>query len=293
MHLNRSKYNETVQRTEYMNTLGIYGLVLLETHPSARGFLSRYLLCLTPIALAGLSVLVLTFLMNMLTESSASVVQSLSTIVPELPAYIQITILLIAPVGIFLFFIFIGDVINHAEIWIGAGLTLLLSAAGAFYLVYSVGIPSVTTPYLLSLFQWTAYLVQPASVVAAVIVLIGTELFRRSVRYTLYRDMVRITGGVWTPVEHLIAYKQIGRILVKQNWFNRLIHVGTIQFAGAIYHGMNPSSIGTADMTGTEGLVSGYTLISPDKVYSPLDCLYGIKDPEKAKEVLEHKILQP
>jgi len=275
-----------------MDTHGIYGQVLLETHPSARGFLSRYLLCLTPIALAGLSVLVLTYLMTMLTESSASVVQSLGTIVPELPAYVQITVLLIAPVGIFLFFIFIGDATNHAEIWIGAGLTLLLSAAGAFYQVYALGIPVMSSQYLLSLFHWTAYLVQPASIVAAVVVLIGTELFRRSIRYTLYRDMVRINGGVWTPVEHLIAYKQIGRILVKQNWFNRLIHVGTIQFAGAMYHGVNPSSIGTADTTGTDGLVSGYTLVSPDNVYSPLDCLYGIKNPEKAQELLEQKLLQ-
>jgi hypothetical protein len=275
-----------------MNTLGIYGLVLLETHPSTRGFLSRYLLCLTPIVLAGLSVLVLTYLMTMLTESSASVVQSLGTIVPELPAYIQITILLIAPVGIFLFFIFIGDVTNHEEIWIGAALTMLLCAIGSFYQVYTLGIPIMSTQYLLELFQWMAYLVQPFSVVAAVVVLIGTELFRRSIRYTLYRDIVRITGGVWTPVEHLIAYKQIGRIMVKQNWFNRFIHVGTILFAGAMYHGMNPSSIGTADTTGTEGLVSGYTLISPDMVYSQLDCLYGIKNPEKAKELLEQKVLQ-
>jgi hypothetical protein len=275
-----------------MNTHGIYGLVLLETHPSPRGFLSRYFLCLTPIVLAGLSVLVLTYLMNMLTASSRSVVESLGTIVPELPAYIEISVLLIAPVGIFLFFIFIGDATNHPEIWIGAALTLLLSGIGALYQVYSVGIPSVTTPHLLSLFQWTAYLVQPASVVASVLVLTGTELFRRSVRYTLYSDMVRINGGVWTPVEHLIAYKQIGRIMVKQNVFNRLIHVGTILFAGAMYHGMNPNNIGDGDTKGTEGLVSGYTLISPDKVYSPLDCLYGIRDPEKAKELLEQKILQ-
>ncbi len=276
-----------------METNGIYGPVLLETHPSPRGFLSRYLLCLTPIALAGLSVLVLTYLMTMLTESSQSVVQSLGTIVPELPAYIQITVLLIAPVGIFLFSIFIGDVTNHTEIWIGAALTMLLSGIGAFYQVYTLGIPIMSTQYLLELFQWTAYLVQPASVVAAVVVLFGTEMFRRSVRYTLYRDMIRITGGVWTPVEHLIAYKQIGRIMVKQNLFNRFIHVGTILFAGAMYHGMNPSSIGTpGETTGTEGLVSGYTLISPDKVYSPLDCLYGIKDLKKAKELLEQKVLQ-
>ena len=129
-----------------MNTHAIYGQVLLETYPSARGFLSRYLLCLTPIALAGLSVLVLTYLMTMLTESSASVVQSLGTIAPELPAYIEITVLLIAPVGIFLFFIFIGDATNHAEIWIGAALTLLLSGIGAFYQVYDSRYPDHVHP---------------------------------------------------------------------------------------------------------------------------------------------------
>jgi xanthine/uracil permease len=148
----------------------------------------------------------------------------------------------------------------------------------------------MSTQYLLMLFQWTAFLIQPASVVAAVVVLIGTELFRRSIRYTLYRDIVKITGGVWTPVEHLIAYRQIARIMVKQNWFNRLMNVGTILFAGAMYHGTNASS--ASDSTGTEGLVSGYTLVSPDKVHNPLDCLYGIKNPEKAKELLEQKILQ-
>jgi hypothetical protein len=275
-----------------METYGIYGPVLLDTYPSPRGFLSRYLLCLTPIALAGLSVLVLTYLMNMLTESSASVVQSLGTIVPELPAYVEITVLLIAPVGIFLFFIFIGDATNHPEIWIGAGLTLLLSGIGAFYQVYSVGIPSVTTPYLLSLFQWTAYLIQPASVIATVLVLISTELFRRSIRYRLYGDLVRITGGVWTPVEHLIAYKQIGRIMIKQNWFNRLIHVGSIVFAGAMYRGIDAGRTDSGSLPGTESLLSGYTLISPESVHSPLDCLYGIKYPEKAKELLEQQILQ-
>jgi hypothetical protein len=275
-----------------METYGIYGPVLLDTYPSPRGFLSRYLLCLTPIALAGLSVLVLTYLMNMLTESSASVVQSLGTIVPELPAYVEITVLLIAPVGIFLFFIFIGDATNHPEIWIGAALTLLLSVVGAFYQVYSVGIPSVTTPYLLSLFQWTAYLIQPASVIATVLVLISTELFRRSIRYRLYGDLVRITGGVWTPVEHLIAYKQIGRIMIKQNWFNRLIHVGSIVFAGAMYRGIDAGRTDSGSLPGTESLLSGYTLISPESVHSPLDCLYGIKYPEKAKELLEQQILQ-
>jgi len=275
-----------------METYSIYGPVLLDTYPSARGFLSRYLLCLTPIVLAGFSVVVLTYLQSMFTASSASVVQSLETIVPELPAFIEITLLLIAPVGIFLFFIFIGDATNHPEIWIGAALTMLLSGIGALYLVYNPGIPSVSTPYLLSLFQWVAYLVQPASVVATVLVLIGTELFRRSIRYTLYRDAIKITGGVWTTIEHLIAVGQIGKIIVHQNRFNRFIHIGTILFAGVMHHGIDTNVRGNGGMTAPEGLVSGYTLVSPDRVHSPLDCLYGIHDPELAKVLLEKMIQQ-
>jgi hypothetical protein len=219
-----------------------------------------------------------------------TLVKSLGTMVAELPAFIDMTVLLIAPIGIFLLFIYLGDATNHPEIWIGAAMTLLLSGIGAFYQVLGMGIPTVSTQYLLLLFQWTAYLTQPFSVITSVLVIIGTELFRRSIRYTILRDVIRITGGVWTPVEHLISFKQIGRIVVKQNRFNRLIHIGTILFAGAMYHGTDTSKTGTA---AASGMGTGYTLVSPEQTYSPLDCLYGIRDPEKAKEVLEHKILQP
>jgi hypothetical protein len=273
-----------------MDTHGIYGRVLLDTHPAARGFLSRYLLGLSPLVLAGFSVLVLTYLQSLVTTFPSGLQSSLQTLVPELPAYIEMTALLIAPIGIFLFFIYIGDATNHPEIWIGAALTLLLSGIGAVYQVQGLGIPTISTLYLLTLFKWIAYLTQPFSVVASVLVLTVTELFRRSIRYTIMRDAVRITGGVWTPVEHLISYKQIGRIMLKQNRFNRLIHVGTILFSGAMYHGMDTSKTGTATAS---GMGTGYTLVSPEETHSPLDCLYGIKDPEKAKELLEHKILQP
>ena len=179
-----------------METHAIYGQVLLETHPSARGFFPVSPVPDTDGTWQVYPVLVLTYLMNMLTESSASVVQSLGTIAPELPAYIEITVLLIAPIGIFLFFIFIGDATQPCGN-LDRGRT---DPAPEWYRcilpgIYSAVYRSCTTPYLLALFQWIAYLVQPASVVAAVLVLLGTELFRRSVRYTLYGDMVRITGG--------------------------------------------------------------------------------------------------
>ena len=56
---------------------------------------------------------------------------------------------------------------------------------------------------------------------------IGTELFRQSVHHTLYHDLWRITKGIWTPVDYLIAYKQISRIMVKQNRFNCYLMKGT------------------------------------------------------------------
>jgi hypothetical protein len=98
------------------------------------------------------------------------------------------------------------------------------------------------------------------------------------------RDAVRITGGVWTPVEHLNAYQQIGRIVLKQTRFNRLIHVGTIILAGSATTGSDTGR------NGTNGSGAGYPLVSKAEVRGPLDCLYGIRDPEKAKALLEQKI---
>jgi hypothetical protein len=272
-----------------METHGFYGPVLLTTHPAPRGFLSRYLLGLTPVILAGFSLLALTYLQSVVATFPPTLVTSLETIVPELPLFIDLTVLLIAPFGIFLLAIYIGDATNHPEIWTGAALTLLLSGIGAFYQVWGLGIPTVSTAFLLLLFQWIAYLTQPFSVVASVLVITGTEIFRRSIRYTIFRDVIRITGGVWTPVEHLIAYKQISRIIIKQNRFNRFIHVGTIILAGTVYRGTDTGRSGTA---GTGGMVTGYSLVSPEGAPGPLDCLYGIRDPEIAKAVLEKKIQQ-
>jgi hypothetical protein len=272
-----------------MDTNGIYGPVLLTTHPAPRGFLSRYLLGLTPILVAGLSLFILTYLQSMVAPSPTALDQSLQTLVPELPAFIDLTIVLIAPFGIFLLAIYIGDATGHPEIWTGAALTLLLSGIGAFYQVQSIGIPTISTTYLLLLFQWIAYLTQLFSIVASVLVITGTEIFRRSIRYTILRDVIRITGGVWTPVEHLIAYPQIGRIIIKQNRFNRFIHVGTIILAGTVYRG---TDTGRSSSAGTGGMVTGYTLVSPEGAPGPLDSLYGIRDPEIAKAVLEKKIQQ-
>ncbi len=198
-------------RTEREMT-GVYGPVILTTRPALRGFFTRYILGLTPLFLVGLSLLALPFVRDLVNGSFRSTVISLQTIVPELPQYLEIAILLIAPVGIFLFFIGLGDIIHRPEIWTGAGLTLLLSGIGALVMVQGSGVPLLSTGYLLTVFQWVAYLVQPFSVVAAAMVIVGDEAFRRTLRYTMTRDVVIITGGIWTQVENVIPLQQIERV---------------------------------------------------------------------------------
>lgn len=119
-------------RTEREMT-GVYGPVLLTTYPAPEGFINRYVLCLTPIVLVVISLIVLTFMLNIVNSFLPALGNSRGMIVPDLPVIIDICALLISPVGIFLFFIYLGDVLHRAELWAGATLTLLLSLAGRWF----------------------------------------------------------------------------------------------------------------------------------------------------------------
>ncbi len=277
-------------RTEREMT-GVYGPVILTTRPALRGFFTRYILGLTPLLLVGLSLLALPFVSDVVNGSFRSTVISLQTIAPELPQYLEIVILLIAPVGIFLFFIWLGDILHRPEIWTGAGLTLLLSGIGALVMVQGSGIPLLSTGYLLTVFQWVAYLVQPFSVVAAIMVIAGDEAFRRTLRYTVTRDVVIITGGIWTQVENVIPLQQIERIILVQGRLGHLFHFGTIVPEGKVF------GLAGTDMTGLSG-AAGF-LRDTDRVSvlhrhqgssNPLVCLYGILNPGDVKERIEQAI---
>ncbi len=235
-----------------------------------------------------LSLVALTYLPALVKGSTLSMVDSLQTIVPELPQYLDICILLIVPVGIFLFFIWLGDVIHRTEIWTGAGLTMLLSSIGALVMVQGSNLPILSTGYLLTLFQWVAYLVQPFSIVAAVMVISGDEAFRRTLRYTLTRDVVIITGGIWTQVENVIPLRQIERIVLVQGRLGHLLHFGTVVPEGRVF------GLAGTDITGHQE--TGDMLRDTEQVSvlrwqqgssNPLVCLYGILHPEDMKSGIE------
>ena len=277
-----------MERTE-PEMVGVYGPVILTTQPAPRGFIYKYILGFTPIILVVLSLLALLLLHNMVNGFSPSLVYSLQTVVPDLPEYIEICVLLIAPVAIFLFFIWLGDVIHRPEIWTGAGLTLLLSGIGALVMVQGIDRPILSIGYLLTLFQWVAYLVQPFSVVAAVVVVAGAEAFRRTVLYTLTRDAILITGGIWNQVENVIPLHQIERIGLVQTWLGHLLHFGTVVLAGKVF--------GLSEIVMTGHHEQG-DMLHPDtdqiitvrwqkESHDPLVCLYGIRNPDDVKEQIE------
>jgi hypothetical protein len=275
-------------RTE-REMIGVYGPVIFTIQPSARGFIYRYLLGFTPVVLVALSLIIFMFLKDTVKEFSSPLMSSLQTMVPDLLQYLEICIFLITPIAVLLFFIWLGDVIRRPEIWIGASLTLLLSGIGAVVMVQSTDLPLLSTGYLLTLFHWIAYLVQPFCVVAAIVVIAGTELFRRTLHYTLTRDVVIITGGIGNPVENVIPLHQIERVGLIQTWLGHRFHFGTVVPAGKVFGLSDMDMSGhhqpgdimhpVADQVSTVNWKRGS--------HDPLVCLYGILHPEEAKERIE------
>jgi hypothetical protein len=274
--------------------IGVYGPVLFTTYPAPRGFIYKYFLGLTPLFLAALSGIILTVMIDAGKSFPHSLVDPLGTIVPDLDAFVELFVYLIAPVGIFLFFIFLGDVMNRTEIWTGAALTLFSSVIGGLVLVQGTGIPILSTSYLLTLFQWIAYLIQPFSVIATLIVLAGIELFRRSLQYTITRDVVIITGGVWNLIENVIPLHQIGRIVLVQGRLGHFFHFGTIVPAGLVF-GITQIDMRGHYMIGDRvhpDTDSASTIDWEEGSHNPLVSLYGIRDPENVKVLLEKAIQQ-
>jgi hypothetical protein len=274
--------------------VGVYGPVILTTRPALWGFIRKYLLGLTPIILVALSLITLMLLHDLVNGFPPSLVLSMKTVVPDLPQLIEICVTLIAPVAIFLFFIWLGDAIHRPEIWIGAGLTLLLSIIGALVMVQRLGLPILSTWYLLSLFQWVAYLVQPFSVIAAVVVIAGDEAFRHTLHYTLTRDAILITGGIWNQVENVIPLHQIERIGLVQSRLGHLLNFGTVVPAGKVF--------GLSE-TGMTGHYEKGDMLYPDgdhvttvrwqkESHDPLVCLYGIRNPGNVKASIEKAMMK-
>jgi len=132
-----------------------------------------------------------------------------------------IMILFITPVSIFVLAAVIGGSLRQTAVWTGPVLTLILSSGTAFVLAGSF---FLSTTYFVQFLQGIAFLVQPFSTLASVLVLWGTEKFRQSINYMITPDAIGIRGGLLTHVEQTIPHHRIARVIFEQDpigsWFN-------------------------------------------------------------------------
>jgi hypothetical protein len=240
--------------------------IVMETGPDPRGFLPRYIPALTPLFLAFVTLLATAALGDMTAGFPATIPTPMGNLVPGMGDLVEMLVLLTAPVGIFSLFVLIGWAIRSTEMWASSALALSLSSLGGIFLVTFFPVPSMSR--IMDLLTSIAYLILPASVVAIIIVLAWTEKFRRSIRYTITYEGLISKGGIWGQQERVLPHHHIGKLVMDQGMMGRLLDTGTIIPVGAAQRGPGP-----ADMR--------------EFSRNPLDCLYGVREPEKIMTVLD------
>jgi membrane protein YdbS with pleckstrin-like domain len=287
--------------------------VLFSARPEALSFLYRYLLSFTPVVLVilcmgirgiqdslflaashtvpALSPVPAKPASNISSAAMAQYLGVLNTSTPGLGELAALMILLIAPVGIFLLAAGIGSSLRKTEVWTGPALTLILSSCTAYVLA---GSSSFSMAYLVLFLQWVAFLVQPFSILASVLVLWGTEKFRRSIEYTITPDAVVIRGGVFKHKEQTIPHHHIGGVIFEQDLIGSRFNYGTVipQSTASRNAAFSFWGIVTSERkdNADPGAGNGGSIgTSRD----PLDCFFGIPDPKTARQILERMMDRP
>jgi hypothetical protein len=283
---------------------------LLITSPVPKSYLYKYLMALMPAMLVIISIFLRDLLKGMFATASSLTTSMISSAIPGnmnpiaasmnqysagMTDITSITILFIAPVGLFIIFASIGWAMRLTEMWTGCVLTIVFSAITGFVLAHDASSTGFSSAYLLTLLQWIAFLVQPFSVLAILISIGWTEKFRRSVRYTITREGIWIKGGIFKVQEHMIPHHQIGRIVLEQDFFGARYNYGTIIPQTITRWGAETAirGFGASGQKDTMGLLVGYARGREEASRYPLDCLYGISNPQQAQRLLENLICRP
>ncbi|NMB78036.1 MAG: hypothetical protein GYA23_02945 [Methanomicrobiales archaeon] len=273
---------------------------ILITMPERMSFWSHYLMAGVPVVLVILCIGVRIVLENLFHVSTASLYSAIpSSLSPytsgftsqytaSLAGATSIAILLIAPVGIFLFVIIAGWALRQTEMWVSTFLCIGVSVPAALLMTAATGYPPSSTDYLIRLLQWTAFFVQPFSVIAAVAVLVGTEKYRQSIRYRITPSGTWIQGGLFGLQEHMIPHNQVGRIVLEQDYFGARSNYGTLIPVSTTRWGTETSlrALGAAGQRDNAGLGIGYARGREEGSRDPLDCLYGISGPRNVQKIL-------
>ena len=270
-------------------------VILLATSPDSKSFMYKYVMACVPILLVLLSIFVRALLGGITSALMPGIPSSLNLVVPAVTSITNISLYLVAPIGIFVAVAGIGWALRFTELWTSTAITLASSVICGMILMAGTGIPLVSERYIADLVQWIAYLVQPFCIFAVIVVLAWTEKFRRSIRYKITSENIAIQGGVWKHQEHLVPHHQIGRVVLEQDFFGRLFNYGTVIPQSITRWGSETSlrGVGASGQKDNFGAMIGYAKGREEASRYPLDCFYGIPDPRTAQNLLRQLMVRP
>ncbi len=257
--------------------------ILIRSRPHILSFANRYLLAFTPVFLVAISVFTRTALGDSVQGLIPKMPGTLATIMPGTSDLSLITVFLVAPVFLFILVASIGYELRLTEAWTSTLIAFASSIAVGFVLTFAAPGTAPDTSQLLRFLQWTAYLVQPFSLLATILVIAGVEKYRRSISYTITESGVFLTSGLWGRREQMIPVQMIGRVESDQGMLGRWFNFGTV-----IPRSVTGWDHGTVH--GGRGVMGGAgirdTFGNPAGSSGPADCLYGIPDPDASEQIL-------
>jgi len=132
------------------------------------------------------------------------------------------------------------------------------------------------------------------SIIVSILTALGTEAYRRSIRYIVTRDEVVMVGGIWRRQEHHLPYHMIGRVIVEQSLFGRMLNYGTVILVspaswGEEYYARAVGGVGGRGV----GIGVGYARVLQEISRDPMKCLYGISNPHEIANFISEKIKVP
>ncbi|WP_457548691.1 PH domain-containing protein [Archaeoglobus sp.] len=237
--------------------------VVFTIRPSVFGFMRRYLLCLTPIVALAAYRFIDKFLYALLTPLK---LLGLGFVVGIFNLSFVLFILLA-----------LAWVFRSSEVEGAVGLSLTIPLILALIKINMGSLGNLIEVYLNN--------VPTAIFIAVALMLIRTEIYRRTISYKLTDVGVEISGGIWRRQEQAIPYNQIGRVVLEQSIFGRILNYGTVIPVSSAEWGSEyyTRALGVAGKVAGAGYMRTLKEVSRD----PLKCLYGVKNPKKIKEIIE------
>ncbi len=266
--------------------------ILDEIKPTVRGFIRKYILCSASIIAIAAYYAMLPTVERLLSAGLQHVTffADLAFIVLGIPSRYSDVGTVLGLISVIGFLLAISWVLASREASLSIALTMLL--ASLFALPSVLGGQGILNSAVSFLQSFNSALL-PSAVCATILLLVGTEIYRRSITYRLTDTDLVIEGGLWRKQEHRIPYNQIGRVVLEQSLLGRLLNYGTVIPVGVAEWGAEYYTRAVGASLGDPAVGAGYARTLKEVSRDPMKCLYGIENPSEVAAKLQKMITVP